>query len=232
VEVRTQKHDNCPHHEGFCPRYSPTRKHTLINTTHEARSVTRFEALKAGHLIFPSPSPSTPSISSGIIIFNPTHDLLYLPAESHPLPPTRGPKGTYTQYKKSHSPFPHPGLSWNHNHHISPPSALRSLAIDLERYGSQFNPMRLAIHDFPALEDLCFVAPNWTRANEVRGLQENLKVMQGAWERRQLSAPELEEMEARRREGGQEWALGQRRWPRVRVAVRCEGGRLGVVKGT
>jgi hypothetical protein len=153
VEVRTQKHDNCPHHEGFCPRYSPTRKHPLINTTHEARSVTHFEALKTGHLIFSSPS-------TGIIIFNPAHDLLYLPAEPHPLPLTRGPKGTYTQYKKSHSPLSHPSPNWNHNYHISPSSALRFLAIDLERYGSQFNPMRLAIHDFPALEDLVFVAPD------------------------------------------------------------------------
>jgi hypothetical protein len=23
VEVRTQKHDNCPHHEGFCPAIPP-----------------------------------------------------------------------------------------------------------------------------------------------------------------------------------------------------------------
>jgi hypothetical protein len=193
--------------------------------------VTRFEALKAGHLIFSSPSPSPSSPSTGIIIFNPTHDLLYLPAEPHPLPLTRGPKGTYTQYKKSHSPLPHPSLNRNHNHHTSPSSALRFLAIDLERYGSQFNPMRLAIHDFPALEDLCFVAPDWTRANEVRGLQENLKVMQGAWERRRLSAAELEEIEARWREGGQGWVLGQRRWPRARVAVRCEGERLEFVEG-
>jgi hypothetical protein len=55
-------------------------------------------------------------------------------------------------------------------------------------------------------------------------------VLQGAWERRRLSAAEVEEMEARLREGVQE-SLGQRKWPRVRVAVRCEGGRLEVVKG-
>jgi hypothetical protein len=212
VEVHTQEHDNCPTHKGFCPRYSPTRKHPLVDACHESRDVARSEALKAGHLLFTSPAFSP---ADDIIIFNPLSDLLYLPNEFLPFHLTRGPLGTYTQFKTSPLPVT--------------PSALRFLAIDLERYGSQFNPMRCAIRDFPSLEDLLFVAPDWEHANQVWGLEGNLRLMKGAWERRQreawtfLSTAEVEE---RQREGGR---LGERGWPRVRVAVRCKGGRLEIV---
>jgi len=216
VEVRTRDHDNCPSHEGFCPRYSPTRKHPLVNTCHESRAVARSEALKAGHLIFSSPSSTSPR--EDIIIFNPLSDLLYLPTEHLPLPLTRGPLGTYTQYKRSPPP-------------VSPLS-LRFLAINLARYGNQFNPMRCAIHDFPNLEDLLFVAKDWMQANQVCGLKENLKVMHKAWERKQLETWKVlstGEMEEKEREGE---GVRERKWPRVRVAVRCERCRLEIAEGS
>jgi hypothetical protein len=219
VEVRTRDHDNCPSHEGFCPRYSPTRKHPLVNTCHESRAVARSEALKAGHLIFSSQSsPSSTFPRGDIIIFNPLSDLLYLPAEHLPLPLTRGPLGTYTQYKKSPPP-------------VSPLS-LRFLAISLERYGNQFNPMSCAIHDFSNLEYLLFVAKDWRQANQVCGLEENLKVMHQAWERRQLETWRfLSTGEEREREREGE-GVGKRKWPKVRVVVRCEGARLEIAKGS
>lgn len=112
------------------------------------------------------------------------------------------------------------------------PLALRFLAIDLERYGNQFNPTRCAIHDFPHLEDLLFVAKDWKSANQVwaSDFEKGLRVIRGAWERRwgetwrESSTAEVEEA------GREGVVLWERKWPRVRVAVRCEGGRLEIVE--
>jgi 2EXR family len=71
VEVRTQKHDNCGMHQGWCPRVSPSSNPALMYVCREARE----EALKSNKLYFGS------DLYPARIFFNPAIDTLYLPED-------------------------------------------------------------------------------------------------------------------------------------------------------
>jgi hypothetical protein len=71
VEVRTQKHDNCGTHHGWCPRVSPSSKPALVYVCREARE----EALKSSKFYFGS------ELYPARIFFNPAIDTLYLPRD-------------------------------------------------------------------------------------------------------------------------------------------------------
>jgi hypothetical protein len=201
--------------QSYPVRFSPTPQPTLFNICHESRAAAHSEALKTHHLHF-----------NKTIIFNPATDILYLPTEASPIPAIRAPTGTWTQFKKELL-APDGGRA----------SQLRFLALDLERYGNQFNPMRCAIADFPALHELLFVVPEggvpvlplgalrWLREygssfEALRdALEGNLRMLQRSYAKGWMAAV---------RDGdGARGPLGRvdgRRWPRVMLGRRWKGG--------